>query len=285
MNSISTLLIHCPDQVGIVAAVTLFLQRFKGNILYLDQYVDNVNNEFFMRIQWEMALDNEDKDEFEEDFQAEIGSRFRMTWELYYGNGTPKMAVFVSKESHCLYDILARATNGEWQVDIPCIIGNHESLSKAASRFNIPFYHIDVKHLGKEEAESRQLDILKKHKVDFIVLAKYMQILSPSFLDKYQNNIINIHHSFLPAFVGAKPYHSAFERGVKIIGATSHYVTEDLDAGPIIEQGVERVSHRDSVAGMKRKGRDLEKLVLSKAIRKHLEHKVLVYGNKTIIFD
>lgn len=284
-KSNSTLLIHCPDQTGIVAEVTAFLHSYHANIIYLDQYVDNVNNEFFMRVQWVIEDAGVVENSISSRFEATIAKSFQMSWQIFHSIEKPRMAIFVSHESHCLYDILARQANGEWEVEVPCILGNHSKMEQVANRFNIPFYYSNVSEVGKAAAEKEQLTLLNKHKVDFIVLARYMQVLSEDFLENYKDRIINIHHSFLPAFAGAKPYHSAFARGVKIVGATSHYVTKDLDAGPIIEQDVVRVSHRDSVDEMKRKGRDLEKLVLSRAIRKHLEHKVLVYGNKTIIFD
>ncbi len=278
------LLIHCPDQTGIVASVTDFIGKNNGNILYLDQHVDLEKKVFFMRIEWELENFVIPRDQIENEFGVKIGRIFNMTWELHFSDTRLRMAVFVSKLPHCLYDILARCQSGEWQVDIPLIVSNHSSLEKIADRFDIPFHTFPVSEQNKAEQETLQLSLLKEASVDFIVLARYMQILSPDFVKNYSNMIINIHHSFLPAFPGAKPYHSAYERGVKIIGSTSHFVTAELDAGPIIEQDIVRVSHADSISDLIRKGRDLEKLVLSRAIWNFLQRKVLVYDNRTVIF-
>ena len=278
-----TLLISCNDRPGIIASVTKFISQKKGNIVYVDQHVDTEQNIFFMRL--ECDFNDISVSEFENDFEKELASPYSMSWKIYSDeNLLPKMAIFVSKYDHCLYDILARYKSGELAVDIPFIISNHDTLAHVAKSFDIPFYHIPVSKTNKAEAETQQLELLKAHKVDFIVLARYMQIVSNKLIDVFQNKIINIHHSFLPAFVGAKPYHSAFKRGVKIIGATSHYVTEDLDAGPIIEQDVVRVSHTHSITDLISKGRDLEKIVLANAIKLHLDNKVMVYNNKTVVF-
>ncbi len=281
----TTLLINCPDKKGIIATVTNFILAKKGNITYIDQYVDRELGEFFMRSECEFDKDEEKLMRFKETFNEEIAKNYNMHWEMYDTDKKPKMALFVSKYDHCLYDILGRYASGELQVKIPIIISNHDDLKPIANAFNVPFKHIPVTKENKKQAEADQLETLKNHKINFIVLARYMQILSPNFVDQFPNKIINIHHSFLPAFPGAKPYHSAYERGVKIIGATSHYVTSDLDEGPIIEQEVVRVSHIHNVQDFILKGRDLEKIVLSRAIKHHIERKVLVYSNKTVIFS
>lgn len=278
------LLIHCPDQTGIVAAVTEFIGRNNGNILYLDQHVDLEKKVFFMRIEWDLTKFKISRQNIGDEFETEIAEKFKMTWQLHFSDVKLKMAVFVSELPHCLYDILSRYQSEEWFVDIPLIISNHPTLRNVAERFDVPFHVIPVTRQNKEEQEKLQLSLIKEADVDFIVLARYMQILSEEFVKSYQNTIINIHHSFLPAFPGAKPYHSAYERGVKIIGSTSHFVTAELDAGPIIEQDIVRVSHADSIPDLIRKGRDLEKLVLSRAVWKYLQRKILVYDNRTVIF-
>ena len=280
-----TLIIQCPDQKGIIAEVTQFIYRYKGNILYIDQYVDRENKAFFMRLESEFNGDLKAIAQFQQAFADSPATKYDMTWSLYHQKKKPRMALFVSKYDHCLYDLLGRFRSGELKVEIPFILSNHSDLRSIAESFNIPFYHIPFNEETKEKAEKQQLELLMSNNVSFIVLARYMQILSSNFIDKYPNNIINIHHSFLPAFPGAKPYHSAFERGVKIIGATSHYVTEDLDAGPIIEQDVVHVSHTHSISQLLAKGRDLEKIVLSRAVKNHISHKVMVYRNKTIVFS
>ncbi|MGV3460109.1 MAG: formyltetrahydrofolate deformylase [Flavobacterium sp.] len=279
-----TLLIHCRDKTGIIAAVTRFFAEANLNIIYIDQYVDNTNNEFFMRLECELH-DGYPVTAMQKGFQDDIAAQFDMLWEMFSSSHRPRMAVFVSKYEHCLFDILARHSGGELNVDIPLIISNHNNLHTIAERFGIPYYHIPVTADTKAEAEARQVALLKEHNVDFIVLARYMQIVSGNLINLYHNKIINIHHSFLPAFPGAKPYHSAFERGVKIIGATSHYVTEMLDEGPIIDQDTIRVSHIHSIDDFILKGRDLERNVLSRAIKLHAERKTMVYGNKTVIFS
>lgn len=280
----ASLLIHCPDRQGLVASITEFIYKNNGNILYLEQHVDGEQKVFFMRIEWDLEKFSVPADKIGDYFQTLIAEKFKMQWELHFSDEIPRMAVFVSQLPHCLYDILSRYRAQEWAVEVPLIISNHQDLESVAQRFNIDYKFFPITKKNKVEQEKKQLALLKKHKIDFIVLARYMQILSENLVSQYQNQIINIHHSFLPAFPGAKPYHSAYERGVKIIGATSHYVTKELDTGPIIEQDVVRVSHKDSVKNLIRKGRDLEKVVLSRAIWYHLKRKILVYNNKTVIF-
>ena len=284
-SNTAILLIHCPDQEGILAAVTSFINVNKGNILYLDQHVDYQQNTFFTRIEWDLTNFLIPRDKLDEYFSTLFGSRYDMQFNLYFSDIKPRMAIFVSKMSHCLFDILARYSAGELNVDIPLIISNHPDLAWVGEKFGIPYHVFHVTKENKAEVEKAEMDLLAENKIDFIVLARYMQIISEDMINKYPNKIINIHHSFLPAFVGAKPYHQAFERGVKIIGATSHYVTTELDAGPIIEQDVARVTHKDSVKSFIHKGEDLEKIVLSRAVEKHIDRKVLVYKNKTVVFS
>ena len=279
-----TLVIQCPDKKGIIADVTTFVYQQKGNIQYIDQYVDREKGAFFMRLEAELNEEYCTYKTFVSTFNDGPAKAFEMSWSHQPIAYKPKMAIFVSKYDHCLYDLLGRYKSGELPVEIPFILSNHPNLASIAKAFEIPFYHVPVSKDTKAAATQEQLRLLKKHHVDFIVLARYMQIVPAELINVYTSNIINIHHSFLPAFPGAKPYHSAFERGVKIIGATSHYVTEELDAGPIIEQGVARVSHNHSVSQLISKGRDLEKIVLANAVKHHVEKKVMVYGNKTVIF-
>ena len=279
------LLLHCPDKPGILAEVTDFITVNKGNIIYLDQYVDHVENIFFMRIEWELKDFLVPQEKIEDYFRTLYGQKYEMDFRLYFSDVKPRMAIFVSKLSHCLFDMLARYTAGEWNVEIPLIISNHPDLQHVAERFGIPFYLFPITKETKEEQERKEMELLAKHKITFIVLARYMQVISEQMINAYPNKIINIHHSFLHAFVGAKPYHAAFQRGVKIIGATSHYVTTELDAGPIIEQDVVRITHKDSIEDLVNKGKDLEKIVLSRAVQKHIERKVLAYKNKTVIFS
>ena len=279
------LLLHCPDIPGILAEVTDFITVNKGNIIYLDQYVDHVENIFFMRIEWELKDFLVPQEKIEDYFATLYAQKYEMNFRLYFSDTKPRMAIFVSKMSHCLFDLLARYTAGEWNVEIPLIISNHPDLQHVAERFGIPFHLFPITKETKEEQEKKEMELLAKHKITFIVLARYMQVISEQMINAYPNRIINIHHSFLPAFVGAKPYHAAFERGVKIIGATSHYVTTELDAGPIIEQDVVRITHKDTVQDLVNKGKDLEKIVLSRAVQKHIERKVLAYKNKTVIFN
>ncbi len=280
-----TILIHCKDQSGIIAAVTNFIASKNGNIVYIDQHVDQEQEVFFMRLEGEFEKASYDNSNFETLFQQEIALKFNMSWELYTAIYRPKMALFVSKYDHCLYDILGRYKSGELALDIPMIVSNHLDLKPIADSFDIPFFHVPVTKDTKPEAEAKHLALLSQHDIDFIVLARYMQIIPEGLIEAYPHKIINIHHSFLPAFVGAKPYHSAYKRGVKIIGATSHYVTKELDAGPIIEQDVTRVSHTHSITDLVSKGRDLEKIVLSTGIKLHLDHKVMVFNNKTVVFS
>ena len=285
MMKTAKLLLHCPDKPGILAEVTDFITVNKGNIIYLDQYVDHVENIFFMRIEWELKDFLVPQEKIEDYFATLYAQKYEMNFRLYFSDTKPRMAIFVSKMSHCLFDLLARYTAGEWNVEIPLIISNHPDLQHVAERFGIPFHLFPITKETKEEQEKKEMELLAKLKITFIVLARYMQVISEQMINAYPNRIINIHHSFLPAFVGAKPYHAAFERGVKIIGATSHYVTTELDAGPIIEQDVVRITHKDTVQDLVNKGKDLEKIVLSRAVQKHIERKVLAYKNKTVIFN
>ena len=279
------LLLHCPDKPGILAAVTDFITINKGNIVYLDQYVDREEKEFFMRIEWELENFLIPQEKVEDYFNTLYAQKYDMKFRIYFSDRKPRMAIFVSKMSHCIYDLLARYTAGEWDVEIPLIISNHPDLEHIADRFGIPFYVFPITKENKAEQEEKEMQLLKENGVNFIVLARYMQVISEKMIEAYPSRIINIHHSFLPAFVGAKPYHAAFERGVKIIGATSHYVTTELDAGPIIEQDVVRITHKDTVQDLINKGKDLEKIVLSRAVQKHIDRKVLAYKNKTVIFN
>jgi formyltetrahydrofolate deformylase len=279
------LLMYCRDRKGLVVAVTQFLDSNNGNIISLDEYVDREANIFFMRIEWELNGFLIPAEKIADFFGTQIAAKFQMTWSLFFSNEKPRMAIFVSKMSHCLYDILSRVHSCEWNVKIPLIVSNHDDLEPIARQFDIPFHVIPITKENKAEQEKKELEMLKSNKIDFVVLARYMQVISDNFIDNYPNKIINIHHSFLPAFPGAKPYHSAYERGVKIIGATSHYVTADLDAGPIIDQGVTRISHSDSIEKLIMKGRDIEKLVLSRAIMLHLQRRTLVFNNRTVIFE
>lgn len=287
MKPSAILLLHCPDKQGIISELTKFITDNHGNIMYLDQYVDREDGMFFMRIEWELENFLIPRDKIKDIIDTLYTERYQMHFNLYFSDVKPRMAIFVSKMSHCLYDLLARWKAGEFNVDIPCIVSNHENLRYVAEQFGIPYYVWSIKkdHSNKAEVEAAEMELLKKEKVTFIVLARYMQIISDDMIKSYPNHIINIHHSFLPAFVGAKPYHQAWERGVKIIGATSHYVTAELDAGPIIEQDVTRISHKDTPESLVLKGKDLEKIVLSRAVTKHIQRKVLTYNNKTIIFQ
>ncbi len=281
---ILTFLIHCPDRQGIISTVTGFLHKKGGNIVYLDQHVDKQAGVFFMRLQAEFNHPDWEEGAFRDAFEDQCAQAFEMRWSAVRDEAHTRMAVFVSKYNHCLYDLLGRYESGELKAHIPFIISNHKDCEPIAKQFGIPYYHIPVDKAHKAEAEARQMALLKEHQVNLIVLARYMQIIGPELIQAYPNRIINIHHSFLPAFVGAKPYHAAFRRGVKIIGATSHYVTEELDEGPIIAQDVSPVSHIHSVTDFIAKGRDLEKIVLAQAVQLHLQRKTLVYENKTVIF-
>ncbi|MFP6872076.1 MAG: formyltetrahydrofolate deformylase [Verrucomicrobiales bacterium] len=279
------LLISCPDQAGLVSLVAEFIRRHNGNIIYLDQHVDTQHRAFFMRIEWELQdfkLSDEDLPRL---FQEDIASPMQMNWQLHYSDQRPRVAIFATRESHCLYDLLSRHQAGELDVGIPLIISNGEDLRSAAERFEVPFAHFPITPENKAAQEAAEMELLKSHTVDTLVLARYMQILSDSFVNHYPEKIINIHHSFLPAFAGARPYHQAYERGVKLVGATSHYVTAQLDEGPIITQDVIHVSHRESVPDFVRRGRDLEKVVLARAVWAHAQRKVLVFKNKTVVFS
>jgi len=284
MRETAILRIHCPDQRGIVAKVTDFIHRYNGNVVYLDQHTDYSEDRFFMRVEWDLEGFEIPTEQIKDVIQEKLAWPMEMVWSLKFSHQVPRMAIFVSRSSHCLYDLLARYSAGELNVEIPLIISNHKDLEKVANQFGLPYYHLPVTKDTKEEVEKEQIRLLEENKVDFIVLARYMQILSTEFNELYPNRIINIHHSFLPAFAGAKPYHAAHSRGVKIIGATGHYVTSDLDAGPIIEQDVTRITHHDTVQSLVQKGKDIEKIVLSKAVQAHVDRKTLVYKNKTIIF-
>lgn len=287
MKPTAIMLLHCQDKPGIISEITKFITDNNGNIVYLDQYVDHEDGMFFMRIEWELGNFLIPRDKIKEYVETLYSKRYDMTFNLYFNDERPRMAIFVSKMSHCLYDLLARYKAGEWNVDIPCIVSNHEDLRYVAEQFNIPYYVWSIKkdHSNKAEVEKAEMELLKENNITFIVLARYMQIISDDMIAQYPHHIINIHHSFLPAFIGAKPYHQAWERGVKIIGATSHYVTAELDAGPIIEQDVARITHKDTPESLVLKGKDLEKIVLSRAVTKHIERKILTYHNKTIIFS
>ncbi len=278
------LLISCPDRRGILAEVTGFIAKNGGNILHADQHIDFQKSTFFMRIEWELEGFKLPKERIKEAFEP-IAKKFSMDYQLHFSSDIKNVAIFVSRYDHCLYDLLYRFKAGELPGNLKLVISNHTDLKSVVEMFGVPFYHFPKTKENKPSVEEKEIELLKKEEIDLVVLARYMQILSDRFVEAFRNRIINIHHSFLPAFVGAKPYHRAYERGVKIIGATSHYVTEELDQGPIIEQDVVRVSHRDSVEDMIRKGRDLEKVVLSRAVKWHLENKILVYDNKTVIFE
>lgn len=284
MKNTAILLIHCPDQTGLVAAVTDFLHKNNGNIIDLDQHVDREAGHFFMRVEWELAGFAIPEEKINDFFRVLIGERYAMEWELHFTKQPPRLALFVSKYTHCLYDILQRYISGEWQVEIPLIISNHPDLQPVAERYGIDYYVFPITKENKAEQEARELALLQEQEIDLIILARYMQILSPQLIDPFQHRIINIHHSFLPAFAGARPYHQAHRRGVKIVGATSHYVTAELDAGPIIAQDVVHITHKDSISDLVRKGKDLEKLVLSRAVWLHIQHKALPYQNRTIVF-
>ena len=284
MRNTAILLINCPDRKGLVAAVANFLYGHEANILHADQHRDDEAGLFFMRAEWDLDGFTLPLARFHEAFEKVAGP-LQMDWRLELSSVRPKVAVMVSKYDHCLADLLYRQRSGELACDIPLIVSNHPDARPLAEFHGIPFYYIPVTKEKKREAEAEQLALLERHDVDLVVLARYMQILSPEFVERYPNRIINVHHSFLPAFSGAKPYHRAYERGVKLIGATSHFVTEVLDDGPIIEQDVTRISHRDQLEDLIQKGRDLEKAVLSRAVRWWIERRILVYGNKTVVFD
>ena len=284
-TSTAILLVSCPDQIGLIHTITEFLSRHNGNIVQLNEHVERPDNIFFFRVEWEVAHFTIPKSELAKELEKAFFSKYKMQWQLYFTDEKPRMAVFVSVSSHCIYDIFSRYFSDEWFVEIPAILSNHRTHEELADKYNIQFYCFEMTSSNKTDQERKQLALLQELGIDFIVLARYMQILSHDFVANFENKIINIHHSFLPAFAGAKPYHRAFQRGVKIIGATSHYVTQDLDEGPIIEQSVVKVSHKDTVDDLKTKGKDIEKLVLSRAIGFHLQRRVLTHKNKTIVFE
>jgi len=279
------LLLRCPLRLGLAANLTQFVYNNSGLIQYHDQYVDGESNHYYTRLKWDISNFSIANEAMVEGLKAIIGSGTDTEWSLHYSDEIVRMAVLVSKDPWCLYDILARWQSGEWTIDIPIIISNHPDLEPVANKFGIEFRTFPVTKENKNEVEKKQLELLQSRQINLVVLARYMQILSGQFVQAYPNQIINIHHAFLPAFPGARPYHSARQRGVKIIGATSHYVTESLDAGPIIEQDVMRVTHRHSVRDLIRFGRDLEKVVLSRAIRSHIHRKIIVHEGRTLVFD
>lgn len=280
--STATLLVSCPDQRGLVAKIANFIYANGGNIIHADQHTDFSADLFLTRIEWELEGFNLPREVIDPAFGA-IAKPFNATWSLHFSDQIPRLAIWVTKQDHCLLDLLWRQQAKELKAAIPLIISNHEELRSVAAQFNIDFHYVPIDKTNKKEQEVKQLELLKEYDIDLVILAKYMQVLSAEFLTKF-TKVINIHHSFLPAFAGAKPYHRAYDRGVKIIGATAHYVTQDLDEGPIIEQDVVRVSHRDDVKDLIRKGKDLERMVLSRAVRLHLQNRVLVYGNRTVVF-
>ena len=285
MKNSAILLVICPDQKGINAAIADFIFQANGNILHADEHQDHEQNLFLMRVEWDLEGFSIPMEEFARRFEP-VAARFQMKWRVAHSAVRPKVAIFVSKYDHCLADLLYRQRTGEIACEIPAIVSNHADGQRWADFYGVPMHVIPVRKETKGEDEARQLEVLRPLGVDLIVLARYMQVLSPDFIRQFPpHHIINIHHSFLPAFVGAKPHHQAFERGVKLIGATAHYVTEVLDDGPIIEQDVARISHRDRVEELIQKGRDLEKVVLSRAVRWHVENRILLYGKKTVIFD
>ncbi len=284
-DNTAILLMHCPDRPGLVAGLTGIIYEGGGNILHLDQWVNHRENIFFMRIEWSLAGFNVPREEIAGWFESHFGDRYSVHYSLHFSDERPRMAIFASKMPHCLYDMLARHAAGEWQVDIPLVVSNHPDLQPVAEQFGIEFRCFPVTPENKAAQEEAELALLREYDIDMVVLARYMQVLSDDFIRRYPHPIVNIHHSFLPAFMGARPYHAAHARGVKLIGATSHFVTADLDEGPIIEQDVVHITHKDTVERLVRKGQDLEKIVLSRAVTKLLDHKVLAYGNRTIVFD
>jgi formyltetrahydrofolate deformylase len=277
------LLISCPDRPGLVAKIANFIHANGGNIIHADQHTDVATSLFLMRIEWQLSGFNLPRELIGAAFEA-IAKPLKANWQLHFSDTLPRIAIWVTKQEHCLLDLLWRYQAKELKAEIPLIISNHLALEAIAKQFGIDFYHAPITKETKAEQESRELELLAKYRIDLVVLAKYLQILSADFVARFPR-IINIHHSFLPAFPGANPYHRAYERGVKIIGATAHYVTENLDEGPIIEQEVTRINHRDDIPDLIRKGKDLERLVLSRAVRLHLEHRVLIYANKTVVFS
>lgn len=284
MDQTATLLVCCPDRKGLVAALAQVLYGHGANILDADQHTDPVAGQFFQRIRFDLSELHTDRRSLETAI-SEVAGRFSMSWRISDGTQRYRTAIFVSKYDHCLYDLLLRQRAGELTTDISLIISNHPDLEPVAKQFDVPFHHLPITKHAKREQENKALALLRAADVDLVVLARYMQILTDDFLTAFEGHVINIHHSFLPAFMGSKPYQRAFERGVKLIGATAHYATADLDEGPIIEQDVVRCSHRDAVQDLVRKGRDLEKVVLARAVRWHLDDRILVYDNKTVVFS
>jgi formyltetrahydrofolate deformylase len=285
MKPTATLLFSCPDRRGLVAKVANFIYANGGNIVHADHHTDFNAGLFLTRIEWHIDGFNLPRELIAPAFSA-IAQPLGGTYQIRFSDTIPRLAIWVSRQNHCLLDLIWRQQAGEFSAEIPLIISNHPDLEPIAKQFGIDYYYLPITKDNKQEQQQRQLALLKEYQIDLVILAKYMQIISPEFIDTFPSyNIINIHHSFLPAFVGANPYHKAYERGVKIIGATGHYVTSELDAGPIIEQDVVRVTHRDDVDDLIRKGKDLERIVLARAVRHHLQNRVLVYGNKTVVFD
>jgi formyltetrahydrofolate deformylase len=283
-DAIATLLVSCPDQRGIVASLAQLLYGHGANILDADQHTDPVAGQFFQRIRFDLSQIHTDRTSLEHGI-GEVAARFQMSWRIAHGRAPKRMAIFVSKYDHCLYDLLLRHRAGELACEIPLILSNHAALAPVAAQFGVDFEVFPITRDNKREQEAREIARIEALGIDLVVLARYMQVLSGEFVARYPGRIINIHHSFLPAFMGGKPYHQAHARGVKLIGATAHYATTDLDEGPIIDQDVARCSHRDSIDDLVRKGRDLEKVVLARAVRLHLDDRILVYGNKTVVFD
>jgi formyltetrahydrofolate deformylase len=285
MKPTVTLLFSCPDRRGLVAKIANFIYANGGNIIHADHHTDFNAGLFLSRIEWYIEGFNLPRELIAPAFGA-IAQPLNGTYEIHFSDATPRMAIFVSRQNHCLLDLIWRQQAGEFLAEIPLIISNHPDLESIATQFGIDYHYLPITKDNKPEQQQRQLALLNEYQIDLVILAKYMQIISPEFIDRFpSHNIINIHHSFLPAFVGANPYQKAYERGVKIIGATGHYVTAELDAGPIIEQDVVRVTHRDDVDDLVRKGKDLERIVLARAVRHHLQNRVLVYGNKTVVFE
>ena len=284
ISETAILLLCCKDTKGIVATVTDFVHVNDGNIISLDEHVDRSTNHFFMRVEWQVEGFSIPKDKIKEYFQTLVGNKLDLSFSLHFNSEVPRVALFVSKYSHCLFDILSRYESKEWKIEIPLIISNHEKFRYIGERYDIPYYHMPKTKETKEEIEKQEHHLIQKYNIDLIVLARYMQVLSGAFCERYFGRTINIHHSTLPAFAGANPYKAAYERGVKFMGATAHYITEELDAGPIITQGVVPISHIDSVRDMKRKGKDIEKVVLADAIWAHINHKIIPHNNKTVVF-
>ncbi|ERP39368.1 formyltetrahydrofolate deformylase [Chitinivibrio alkaliphilus] len=284
-DNTAILLIRCADREGLISAITAQLSRLGANILYLDQHVDREHAHFYMRVEWSLNDFSISLDDFRVIFLHEVANKYNLSWEIHERAKRERMAIFVSRYTHCYFDLLSRWKAGELPVDIPLVISNHEDLREETEGFGITFMHVPVSKKSRIEAAEEHLRLLSEHEIDFVVLARYMQIVHPRVIDNYTDAIINIHHSFLPSFPGAKPYHQAYERGVKIIGATAHYVTEELDAGPIIDQDVERVDHKFCVADFVRIGQDVERKVLSRAVQNHIDKKVISHNNRTVVFS